>query len=1091
MISSLSPVVAAESPTCDDDVVAKTEALAAQLLQAATAAQTGAGKREAAQMSRLMDDQAGKGFLFAMVDETFRSARHGTSARRWRGILNDFGAPQYPAAHERVLMKLGAFGSQIVPQIVMPLVQTMMRAQTSRVILSGETKALEKFLARRQSEGFSVNLNHLGEAVLGEEEAAHRLELALNYLARPDISYLSIKISAIFSQINLLAWDETLRAIKERLRVLYRAALPGGKFVNLDMEEFRDLALTVAAFTQVLDESEFAELEAGIVLQAYLPDSFAVQKQLTSWARERVERGGAGIKIRLVKGANLAMERVEAEMHGWNAAPYDSKPETDANFRRMLEWGVQPENARVARLGVASHNLFDVALALTLRDELGVENRVEIEMLEGMAPHQAHAVKARAGGLLLYAPVVKSDDFLSALAYLIRRLDENTSEGNFLRDGFGLSGQSESWTRQRAAFEAGWRERESVFSGSQRASLPAEKSGFDNAPDSDWTQIATRDALQNAIDAWQTPALPPLASLDEVLETAKNAQIGWARQNIAARAAILENAADVMEAGRFEAMACMRADAKKAAPEADAEVSEAIDFARYYALHQVPGDVAASPLGVVVVAPPWNFPYAIPCGGVLAALVAGNAVILKPAPETAATAHLLARQLWDAGVPRDVLQFFPCDDGEMGKALICDARVDAVILTGSIETARMFQSWRPSLRLFAETSGKNALVITAQADREAAIKDLVKSAFGHAGQKCSAASLAIVEAEVYDAPDFRRQLRDCARSLFVGPSTDARSFVTPTVQKPSPALQRALTTLDEGESWLLEPEQIGDDACAWSPGIKLGVRGGSWFHQNECFGPVLGLMRARDLDEAITLQNATRFGLTAGLHTLDFGEIARWTDSVEAGNLYINRGTTGAIVRRQPFGGWKSSSIGPGAKAGGPNYVWSFLHMEDAPGTTGDFAASYKEAWEQHFSQNHDPSGLRSESNVFRYRPARGVILRLLTRDSVVIERARLAAKLTGTPLLISIASEENDAFFAGRLASLSSQFERLRTIEPVSDEITSAAHAADFDWIEAPLTANGRAELRFWLREQAVSRALHRYGQISEFQPDSRSGGL
>ncbi len=535
MISSLSPAVAAESPTCDDDVVAKTEALAAQLLQAATAAQTGAGKREAAQMSRLMDDQAGKGFLFAMVDETFRSARHGTSARRWRGILNDFGAPKYPAAHERVLMRLGAFGSQIVPQIVMPLVQAMMRAQTSRVILSGEEKALEKFLARRQSEGFSVNLNHLGEAVLGEEEAAHRLELALNYLARPDVSYLSIKISAIFSQINLLAWDETLSAIKERLRILYRAALPDGKFVNLDMEEFRDLALTVAAFTQVLDESEFAELEAGIVLQAYLPDSFGVQKQLTSWARERVERGGAGIKIRLVKGANLAMERVEAELHNWNAAPYDSKPQTDANFRRMLEWGCRPENARVARLGVASHNLFDVALALTLRHELGVENRVEIEMLEGMAPHQAHAVKARAGGLLLYAPVVKSDDFLSALAYLIRRLDENTSEGNFLRDGFGLSGQSESWTRQRAAFETGWRERESVFSGSQRASLPAKKSGFDNAPDSDWTQIATRDALQNAIDAWQTPALPPLAPLDEVLQTAKSAQIGWARQNIAAR----------------------------------------------------------------------------------------------------------------------------------------------------------------------------------------------------------------------------------------------------------------------------------------------------------------------------------------------------------------------------------------------------------------------------------------------------------------------------------------------------------------------------------------------------------------------------
>ena len=546
-----------------------------------------------------------------------------------------------------------------------------------------------------------------------------------------------------------------------------------------------------------------------------------------------------------------------------------------------------------------------------------------------------------------------------------------------------------------------------------------------------------------------------------------------------------------MADGRFEAIACMRLDAKKAAPEADAEISEAIDFARYYARHAVPGDVAATPLGVVVVTPPWNFPYAIPCGGVLAALVAGNAVVLKPAPETAATAHLLVRQLWAAGVPRDVLQFFPCDDGDVGKALICDARVDAVILTGSIETARMFQSWRPSLRLFAETSGKNALVITAQADREAAIKDLVKSAFGHAGQKCSAASLAIVEAEVYDSPDFARQLRDCAQSLFVGPATDARAFVTPTVQAPSPNLKRALTQLDEGETWLLEPQQIGDDPCAWSPGIRLGVRGGNWFHQNECFGPVLGVMRAANLDEAITLQNATKFGLTAGLHTLDHGEIARWSERVEAGNLYVNRGTTGAIVNRQPFGGWKSSSIGPGAKAGGPNYVWSFLHIEDAPGQTTDCAASYKEAWEHHFARPHDPSELRSESNVFRYRPSRGVILRLQTRDSLAIERARLAAELTGTPLIISVASEENDAFFAGRLTSLASHFERLRTIGAISDEVLGAAHKAGFDWIEAPITANGRLELRFWMREQAVSRTLHRYGQISEFQPDARSGGL
>ncbi|RYG67983.1 aldehyde dehydrogenase family protein, partial [bacterium] len=505
--------------------------------------------------------------------------------------------------------------------------------------------------------------------------------------------------------------------------------------------------------------------------------------------------------------------------------------------------------------------------------------------------------------------------------------------------------------------------------------------------------------------------------------------------------------------------------------------------------HEVPAGIDAKPVGIVVVTPPWNFPYAIPCGGVLAALMAGNSVIFKPAPETAQTAYLLAKQLWAAGIPEDVLQFYPCDDGEVGTSLISDPRVGAIILTGSLETARFFQKTRPTMRLFAETSGKNATVITAQADREAAIKDLVKSAFFHAGQKCSASSLAIVEAEVYDSPDFRRQLRDCAASLFVGPSTDARSVITPTVQAPSPALERALTKLEPGEEWLLKPKQIGDDPCSWTPGIKLGVKEGSWFHQTECFGPVLGLMRANSLSHAIKLQNGTRFGLTAGLHTLDPRQIAIWRDKVEAGNLYINRGTTGAVVQRQPFGGWKASSVGPGSKAGGPNYVWSFLTLTDAVDSQVLFTSSYTEAWDNYFSKGHDPSKLRCESNVFRYRPCKGVVLRLKTRDEAIISKAELASKLTGASLTISIESEESDADFAARLPALIQNADRLRTVDVPADEVLHAANESGFNWIDAPFTSNGRLELRFWLREQAVTQTRHRYGQISEFQPDSRRG--
>ncbi len=1088
---------AADSPS-STSVESRAAALAEQLFVAARAQQTRGEHREAAQMARLMDDPAGKAFTFAMVDQVFRSGKAGIRARRWRGLLGEHGLPAYLGPLDRAMLRAGAAASALLPAPVMAAVEHKMRGECARVILPGEQQALHRYLAARRDAGFRINLNHLGEAVLGEEEARHRMDAVLSHLADPAVDYISVKISAIFSQINLVAWDDTLAEIKARLRTLYRAAAAGGKFVNLDMEEYRDLALTVAAFCGVLDEPEFLRLSAGIVLQAYLPDSWGVQQQLTEWSRRRVARGGVPVKLRLVKGANLAMEKVEAEVHGWNAAPFASKPETDANFRRMLEFGCRADNAPVLRLGVASHNLFDVALALTLRADCGTEGEVEIEMLEGMANHQARAVKSAAGGLLLYAPAVQRGDFLSAMAYLMRRLDENTARGNFLRDMFAMQPGSPEWKAQRAAFAAGWQRRHTVAAESRRAVLPEVLgAGFRNEPETDFTQPQARAALEKAMVEHRAVPLPPLPSLEALMDAARAAHTEWAKTDAAHRSAVLRRAAAVMSRERFATIACLRHEGKKAALDADAEVSEAVDFARYYTEHgEVPAGVNAEPVGITVVAPPWNFPFAIPCGGVLAALMAGNAVILKPAPETQQTAWLLVRQLREAGVPRDVLQFFPCEDGDTGRALITHPGVACVVLTGAFETARLFQSWRPSLRLLAETSGKNSLIITAQADRELAIKDLVRSAFGHAGQKCSAASLAIVEAEIYDDPAFRRQLRDAAASLHAGPATDPRPVVTPLIREPGPALRRALTALEPGEEWLIEPRQSPDDPCLWSPGIRLGVRPGSWFHRTECFGPVLGLMRAASLDEAIAWQNATGYGLTAGIHTLDAAEAAHWRERVQAGNLYINRPITGAIVRRQPFGGWKRSCIGPGAKAGGPDYVWSFLRIVDGrDGMDGEPAAaaveeSYREAWRAHFSVEHDPSALRCESNVLRYRPARGVILRLYENDArsaETLRRARLASEITGTPLTVSLRGEEGDGDFIRRLPELAAGAkgaEFLRITAPCSDAVLAAAIAADLNIIEAPLTACGRVELRHWLREQSVSRTLHRHGQIPEWRP-------
>lgn len=1127
---------------------------------------------EQAQEKRLaavLSDPQGLAFTSGFVDRVIRIEDAEAAAQALTDVAHL--APDTMPLADRAQIQAGAALAQTLPDVVIPVAKARLRQMVGHMVVDARPKQFGETIAKLKQGGHRLNINLLGEAVLGEEEADNHLQATHDLLARDDVDYVSVKVSSIASRINLWAYDQTVEYVVDRLRPLYRQALSqagspeaaarGAKFINLDMEEYRDLGLTLDVFERLMAEEEFHNLEAGIVIQAYLPDALAAVQRLATFATQRVDAGGAGIKVRLVKGANLAMEIVHADIADWPLTVYPTKEDTDANYKRVLAWTLTPENTRGLRLGVAGHNLFDIAFAHELATQRGVQNRVEFEMLQGMATKQSHVVSQDVGDLLLYVPAVHPDQFDAAVSYLVRRLEENTAPQNFMSDIFEIANGNAAFREQESRFRDSVaqlselvatdgntppapnrtqdRTDPTVPAGTSATPTPSTAT-FVNEPDTDISLPANQAWARGIIDqatqpGWldAQPIATPIdseAGINALVETAATAadQGEWRQMGARKRLAIFERAAEVFAAKRGQFLAVMAAEAGKVLSQSDPEISEAIDFIRYYARRAVDledlqhrDNVRFEPDRVVVITPPWNFPVAIPTGGTVAALAVGASAILKPAGATARCGALIAECLWEAGVPRDVLQLAPSVESELGRALLAHPEVDRVVLTGASETAALFKSFRADLNVNAETSGKNAIVVTPSADRDLAVADLVYSAFGHAGQKCSAASLGILVGSVYDSQRYRKQLVDAVQSLVVDVPANLRAEMGPLSVDASDKLTRALTTLEPGEEWLVEPRRLDETGRLWSPGVKIGVEPGSFFHLTECFGPVLGLMRADNLAHAIDMQNQVDYGLTAGIHSLDAQEVATWLAEVEAGNVYVNRGITGAIVQRQPFGGWKLSSVGLGSKAGGPNYLMMFGRWTDAENSAGTSAwldaarASDQLAWETEFGVPHDPTGLAAEANIFRYLPrfttlrvSAGALdtgaevaqaaMRRCAQAAVqvgaafawsidpavfdkVSETVNFIGADLGRELMVPDATVQTEEEFATDVASGAvddTAGARVRMIGPVEPAVVAAAaKRPEVAVITEPITASGRVEQRYYLHEQAISMTLHRFG--------------
>lgn len=1104
----------------------------------------------AEQLAGVLKDPNGLEFTVGFVDGVVRPEDLKVAARNLAEL-----APKVPAFlpwYMRRAVQVGGLMAPVLPQVVIPVARKVLREMVGHLIVDATDAKLGPAIAKIRKDGINLNVNLLGEAVLGEHEASRRLEGTHTLLARPDVDYVSIKVSSTVAPHSPWAFDEAVEHVVEKLTPLFAkaASFPKPKFINLDMEEYKDLDMTIAVFTRILDKPEFKNLEAGIVLQAYLPDALDAMIRLQGWAAARRAEGGAGIKVRVVKGANLPMEQVEASLHDWPLATWGTKQDSDTSYKRVINYSLHPDRIRNVRIGVAGHNLFDIAFAWLLAKKRGVESGIEFEMLLGMAQGQAEAVKKDVGSLLLYTPVVHPAEFDVAIAYLIRRLEEGASQENFMSAVFELSENEALFAREEDRFLRSLEDLdESVPAPNrqQNRNLPPVAmlhDHFENTPDTDPSLPANRDWGRAILDrvpsstlgnaSVEAAMITDAGILNTVIETAVEKGKAWGALSGAERAEILHRAGDVLEARRADLLEVMASETGKTLDQGDPEVSEAVDFAHYYAesarkLDDVDG-ATFIPAKLTVVTPPWNFPVAIPAGSVLAALAAGSAVVVKPAKQAKRSGAVMIEALWEAGVPRDVLTMVQLGERELGKQLIAHPAVDRVILTGGYETAELFRSFRKDLPLLAETSGKNAIIVTPSADLDLAAKDVAYSAFGHAGQKCSAASLVILVGSVAKSKRFHNQLIDAVTSLKVGYPEDPTSQMGPIIEPANGKLLNALTTLGEGENWAVEPRKLDDTGRLWSPGVRYGVKRGSYFHLTEFFGPVLGVMTADTLEEAIAIQNQIEYGLTAGLHSLNTEELGIWLDSIQAGNLYVNRGITGAIVQRQPFGGWKKSAVGAGTKAGGPNYLvglGDWTSKESAQGAAarpthpgvqrlvdavqGELDSAELDslqrsvgsdalAWAEEFGVAKDVSELSAERNIFRYRNlpvtirlSDGESLRALVRtvaagvqagsqltvSTGVALPAQLRAVLTGLDIPVTVEDDAAWLASAGRLAAAGKLSNgRIRLIGGSAADLAEATGGRpDVAIYPHEVTEAGRVELLPFLHEQAVSITAHRFG--------------
>jgi RHH-type proline utilization regulon transcriptional repressor/proline dehydrogenase/delta 1-pyrroline-5-carboxylate dehydrogenase len=859
----------------------------------------------------------------------------------------------------------GAFAKTVSGQIT---------SMAERFIAGTDAASALPMLEKLWSKGIGFSVDLLGEACVSDAEAEvyqrkyldlvttlprhtanwpanERLET--DHLGPVPRTNVSIKISCLFARTDPVDFEGSIAGLTDALRPILEAAREHNVLINFDMEFFQFKDLTLELFMRCCEEVDFP---AGLAMQAYLRSGDDDARRIIEWAK----RAGRVVNVRLVKGAYWDFETIHAERMGWPVPVWSRKPQTDASFERMAAAFIDAMPTKPGEGGVklafGSHNLRSIAAGLARLEQRDLPpSALDLQFLHGMADDIKATSVDRGLRVREYVPV---GDMIPGMAYLVRRLLENTSnESWLLASSVGETGTEAllASPHHRYDDDPGV---DRIASAPERHQLSAAVPGvgderpFFTEPSRDFADPKQRAAFAAAIKKSVVPHVDNDATAhdaDEALGHAVEAGRAWGDADPRRRSGALVAAAAIMRRRRDELAGIEIREAGKTWREADADVCEAIDFCEYYARVAVDlfelnrlgnfigelNQVFYQPRGVAVIVSPWNFPLAICCGMTTAALVTGNATLVKPSRQTPGIARVMCEILWEAGVPRDVLHLMAGPGSTMGAFMIRDPRVGVIAFTGSkevgldiIQAAGTTPPEQTHVKkVIAEMGGKNAIIVDASADLDEAVVGVRDSAFGYCGQKCSACSRAVVVDTAYD--QFLKRLVESTRTLVIGDPMEPGSDMGPIIDESAAATIREYIEIGKQEGRLetdiqvpagLE-EKVGKPYIA--PHVFSGIEPHHRLFNEEIFGPVLSVIRVKDFDEALDVANAAQYKLTGGVFSRKPSHLERARREFRVGNMYLNRSCTGALVGRQPFGGFGMSGVG--SKAGGKDYMLQFV----------------------------------------------------------------------------------------------------------------------------------------------------------------------